>query len=248
MDAFIADAGAGQKRFALLLDPAHVAGAGLPALLEGAAGDGVDYLFIGGSLANAQATEQLAELARRHSTLPVILFPGSPQQLTHAAHAVFFLSLISGRNPEYLIGHHVAAAAQLEHMALEVLPTGYLLVDCGRPTSASYISNTQPLPYDKPELARYTALAGQYLGLQLLYLDGGSGAMRPISPRMIQAVRAAVQVPLIVGGGLRTAEDIAQALAAGADVVVVGTALEQDPKRELLRELTQAVRGFIAAG
>jgi putative glycerol-1-phosphate prenyltransferase len=247
LDAFIADHAAGRKRFALLLDPGHITQAQLPALLEGAATDGVDYLFVGGSLASAQATDELARLARAHSNLPVVLFPGNPQQLTDAAQAVLFLSLISGRNPEYLIGQHVAAAAQLASLSLEVLPTGYMLVDCGRPTSASYVSHTQPLPYDKPELAAYTALAGQYLGLRLLYLDGGSGALRPISQRMIRAVRQLVHTPLIVGGGLRSPEDIQQALAAGADVVVVGTALERDPSRQLLRDLTQAVRGYASA-
>jgi phosphoglycerol geranylgeranyltransferase len=245
LDNLIAHAQAGRKRFALLLDPGHAQHEALPTLLQNAAQDGVDYLFVGGSLASPASTEALVRLVRQYSTLPVILFPGNPQQLTDAADAVLFLSLISGRNAEYLIGQHVAAAVQLQHMQLEVIPTGYMLVDCGRPTSVSYISGTQPLPYDKPELAAYTALAGQYLGLRLTYLDGGSGALKPIAPATIRAVRQAVHTPLIVGGGLRSPEDVHRALHAGADVVVVGTALEHDPSSTRLHTLTQAVHNFV---
>lgn len=236
---------AGHRRFALLLDPDHAEPAALARLLPLAEAAGTDYLLLGGSLVSRLALDALIREIRMHTQLPVVLFPGHPLQLSGQADALLYLSLISGRNPEYLIGHHVASAPLLAQLQLEVIPTGYMLVDCGRSTSASYMSGTKPLPYDKPELAQYTALAGQYLGLQCLYLDGGSGAERPISPDMIRAVRGQVQLPLLVGGGLRTVAHIQQALAAGADCVVVGTALERTQDADLLLDLVQAVKSFV---
>jgi putative glycerol-1-phosphate prenyltransferase len=154
---------------------------------------------------------------------------------------VLFLSLISGRNPELLIGHHVTAAPCVKAMGLEAIPTGYMLVDGGRMTTAHYVSQTQPVPYDKPAIAAATALAGELLGLRSIYLDTGSGAKKNVSAEMIAAVRKTVQLPIIVGGGIhegRIARDLCEA---GADVIVVGTAIEQDP--EVVFALSEAVHG-----
>ena len=197
---------------------------------------GVDFVFVGGSLIVEDNFEDCLRQIKAISPVPVVLFPGSPAQVSPNADAILFLSLISGRNPELLIGHHVAAAPLLQKLNLEIIPTGYMLVDCGKPTTASYISQTLPIPWNKPEIAAVTALAGQMLGLQCMYLDGGSGAEKPVSDHMIRAVRAAVATPLIVGGGIRTEKDAMDAYGAGADLLVVGTAFEEEP--ELLFSLS----------
>jgi phosphoglycerol geranylgeranyltransferase len=189
----------------------------------------IDFVLVGGSLLTDDRFHETVHAIHQCVNVPVVLFPGSPAQLSNEADAVLFLSLISGRNPDLLIGQHVHAAASLKQMNLEVLSTGYMLVDCGKPTTASYISHTLPLPWDKPGIAAMTALAGQYLGLRLMYLDGGSGAARPVSEEMIAAVRKTVECPLIVGGGIRTPEQARAAWEAGADLVVVGTLWESDP-------------------
>lgn len=179
---------------------------------------------------------------RQQSDTPVILFPGNPLHIDPSADAVLFLSLLSGRNAEFLIGQHVIAAPLLKRSGLEILPTGYMLVDSGTQTTVSYISGTTPLPYDKPDVAACTAMAGEMLGLQLMYLDAGSGARRPVPPRMIAAVRAVVDTPLVVGGGISSGEKAYEALKAGADLIVVGNGIEQDP--DLLPELVAVVREF----
>lgn len=161
-------------------------------------------------------------------------------QVSTAADGILLLSLISGRNAELLIGRHVIAAPALRRSGLEILPTGYMLIDGGAPTSVSYMSNTMPIPANKPDIAQCTAMAGEMLGLQVLYMDAGSGAQNPVSAAMIEAVRKSVQLPLIVGGGLRHPESVLNAMSAGADIVVVGTAIEQEPG--LLERMADAVR------
>lgn len=225
--------------FVLLFDPDR---ADLEALARQAAAAeraGADACLVGGSLLTSSHQEAVLAQLKASCSLPRVLFPGSVTQLSPGADALFFLSLLSGRNPEFLIGQHVVAAPRLRELNLEVIPTGYLLIDCGRPTSASYISGTQPIPYDKPEIAASTALAGEYLGMKLLYLDGGSGAAQPIHPETIAAVREWTQLPLVVGGGIRDAMQAAAAWNAGADWVVVGTAFEENGSAELLEELAQ---------
>lgn len=190
----------------------------------------IDFVFVGGSLiTNFNEIDLIAHLKAKIS-LPVVLFPGTWNQLHPEADAVLFLSLISGRNPELLIGQHVHAAPLIKQMGLEAIATGYMLVDCGNQTAASYVSQTMPLPFDKPEIAAATALAGEMLGLKCLYIDGGSGANRPVSATMIQAVHSITSIPIIVGGGIRNEEQLADAYDAGADIVVVGTAIEQAPE------------------
>ena len=209
--------------------------------VQNACMDKADLLFVGGSLLTSASFDRCVELVKRWSDKPVVLFPGSPAQLSRHADAVLFLSLISGRNPELLIGHHVTAAPTVKALGIEAVPTGYMLVDGGRPTTVSYVSQTVPIPHDKPGIAAATALAGELLGLRTIYLDTGSGAQRTVSPAMIAAVRQAVDLPLIVGGGIRDAATARALCDAGADVLVVGTAFEQDP--ELIFSMSEAVHG-----
>lgn len=233
---------AGKKLLAVLIDPDKARRDNLE-LLAGFANAGqIDLFFWGGSLVNAPQAEYYLKFLKDNLTnTPVALFPGSVYQLDPQADALLLLSMISGRNPDLLIGRHVQVASRIKQMKLETIPTGYILVDGGKPTSVSYMSNTTPIPADKPPIAAATALAGELLGLKVIYMDAGSGAQNPVSPHIIQAVRHEVSLPVIVGGGIRTPERAALALESGADVVVVGNGLEKDIN--WLPELSAAVRG-----
>jgi len=188
----------------------------------------VDFIFVGGSLLVSQEFENTIIEIKKRTKIPVVIFPGSPLQISNQANAILFLSLISGRNADLLIGQQIVAAPYLKASSLEILPTGYMLIDSGKPTTAQYISNTLPIPADKPDIAACTALAGEMLGLKLIYLDGGSGAKNPVSAEMIRKVRQTISVPLIVGGGIKTPENAYAACKAGADIIVVGNAAEKD--------------------
>lgn len=232
--------GSQRKLLAVLIDPDFGQDeAVLERTVQNACMAKADLLFVGGSLLTSASFDRCVEQVKALSDRPVVLFPGSPAQLSGHADAVLFLSLISGRNPELLIGHHVTAAPSIKALGLEAIPTGYMLVDGGRPTTVSYVSQTLPLPHDKPGIAAATALAGELLGLRTMYMDTGSGAQRTVSPAMMAAVRKAVNVPLIVGGGIRDAATARALCEAGADVLVVGTAFEQDP--ELIFAMSEAV-------
>lgn len=232
----------GQKKMAVLFDPDKMRLEKMNQTLELAAELNIDYFFIGGSLIVNNMLDEVLASIRQRCSIPLVLFPGSSFQLSYKADALLFLSLISGRNPELLIGQHVIAAPFLKMSPLEIISTGYLLIDGGVQTSVQYMSNTYPIPAQKADIAVCTALAGEMLGLKLMYLDAGSGAKNPISSAMIEAVSNAVSVPVIVGGGIRTPEKVAENYRAGADVVVVGTALESDPS--LMREMAAARTGF----
>lgn len=224
--------GSGRKLLAVLIDPDFGQDeAALERTVQHACMAKADLLFVGGSLLTSASFDRCVQLVKRWSDRPVVLFPGSPAQLSGHADSVLFLSLISGRNPELLIGHHVAAAPSVKALGLEAIPTGYMLVDGGRTTTAHYVSQSSPIPHDKPGIAAATALAGELLGLRIVYMDTGSGAPRTVSPEMVAAVRATVDLPIIVGGGIRTTEQVRELCAAGADVLVVGTAFEEDPER-----------------
>jgi putative glycerol-1-phosphate prenyltransferase len=189
-----------------------------------------DFFFVGSSLLiDYQNLQIIVSLLKKHTNIPVILFPGSYNHLSAEADAILFLSLISGRNADYLIGNQVLAAPLLKKMPLEIIPTGYILVDGGTQTSVSYISNTNPIPAEKYDIAASTALAGEFLGLQTIYLEAGSGAKNPVQANMIRTVKSQISVPLIVGGGIRHANAFRQAIDAGADVVVTGNVLEKNP-------------------
>lgn len=232
----------GRKSFAVLLDPDKVDIATFPDFLQYAQGEGVDLFFVGGSLVTHYAIDKLIAAIHAYTPIPAILFPGNSLHIDPSADAILLLSLISGRNPELLIGQHVIAAPILRKSGIEILPTGYMLVESGKLTTVSYISNTIPIPRDKASVAACTALAGEMLGLRYMYLDAGSGAQEPVPPAMIKAVRDVTSTPLIVGGGINTAEKAYLALEAGADVVVVGNGIERNPN--LLPEVAQAVKAF----
>lgn len=185
-------------------------------------------LFVGGSLMSSNHLDQMVSRIKELCDLPVVLFPGSGHQLSAKADAMLYLSLISGRNAELLIGEHVRTAPAIKKMGIETVPTGYMLVESGVTTTAQYVSQTQPIPRSKPDIAVATALAGEMLGLKNIYLDGGSGADSPIPTEMISQVRQSIDMPLIVGGGIRNKQEMMAAWDAGADLIVVGTALELD--------------------
>lgn len=230
---------ANRKNFAVLVDPDKADEKHLLNLINLCEQTKVDFFFVGGSLLLNDQLNDCIGIIKRESKIPVIIFPGSPLQISEQADAILFLSLISGRNPELLIGQHVIAAPHLKKMILEILPTGYMLVDGGNSTTVSYISNTFPIPNDKPEIASCTAIAGEMLGLKLFYLDAGSGAHNPVSTEMIHEVSNNISSPLIVGGGIRNPETAQEACRAGADVIVVGNAFEKDPM--LIAEISHSV-------
>jgi phosphoglycerol geranylgeranyltransferase len=230
----------GKKGLAVLLDPDKESTIGLKDRIGILAKAEPDFFFVGGSLITGNSFQILVEAIRKTCEIPVVIFPGSNLHIHGDADGILLLSLISGRNPELLIGQHVAAAPILKNADLEILPTGYMLVDGGRPTTVSYMSNTAPIPSDKPEIAVCTAMAGEMLGLKLLYLDAGSGALTPVPAEMIRQVKGASGIPLLAGGGIRSAAQARDAWEAGADCIVVGNALESSP--ELINELALARR------
>ena len=230
----------GKKSIAVLVDPDKADDpTRLNQLINLASENCIDFFFVGGSLITTPNLSEVVNQIKEQVTIPVILFPGNSMQLDPRADAILFLSLISGRNPDLLIGQHVAAAPILKNNKIEVMPTGYMLINSGKITSVAYISNTTPIPDDKYSLAACTALAGEMLGLQLIYLDAGSGAEKEISTRMISAVRKAVNTPLIIGGGINTSAKAIAALEAGADMIVIGNAVEKNPN--ILIEISDKV-------
>ncbi len=230
----------GEKSLAVLIDPDKQLPGKLRLLLDFAGKSKVDYLFVGSSVLLENNLEDCLALIKGHSEIPVVLFPGNRFQISKQADAILLLSLISGRNAELLIGQHVLAAPELKRSGLEIIPTGYLLIDGGKLTSVNYVSQTLPIPAGKKDIAAATAMAGEQLGLKLIYLEAGSGAKQPVSLNMISEVKKSVDIPLIVGGGIRESDIAAQMCRAGADIIVAGNSLEEDPA--LLFEITAAVK------
>ncbi len=229
----------GKKSFAVLIDPDKVNNQSMEQLIDLAVSAKVDYFLVGGSLVISNYLDECLQLIRKNCEIPTVLFPGSPSQISKYADALLYLSLISGRNPELLIGQHVVSAPVVKQSGLEIMPTGYMVVDGGAPTTVSYISNASPLPADKNEIAVCTAMAGEMLGMKLIYMDAGSGAKRAITESMIQKVAGCIAVPLIIGGGIIEPEKAYLNCKAGADVIVVGNAIEKDPN--LIKEMAAAV-------
>ena len=228
-----------QKQLALLVDPDKYSQESLALFVELAKETLPDCIMVGGSLV-AGSVEQVVQYIKSHTNIPVVLFPGNSHQLCNEADALLLLSLLSGRNADFLIGQHVVAAKAIRDSGIESISTGYILIDGGCSTSVEYMSNTKPIPRDKVEIIVATAIAGELIGNRLVYLEAGSGAINPVSKEAIQAVRQAVSLPIIVGGGIRTVEQAKDAYLAGADMIVVGNALEKD--RFFMRDLAQ-IRG-----
>jgi len=233
----------GVKSFAVLIDPDEISDLqNFQKTINLCIENRVDFFLVGGSLITTNNLHQIVVTIKANSSIPAILFPGNNMQIDTSADAILLLSLISGRNADLLIGQHVIAAPALKKSNLEIMSTGYILVDSGNKTTVSYVSQTLPIPSDKPAVAASTAIAGEMLGLKLIYLEAGSGANMPVSPDLIYRVRRSVKVPLIVGGGIDSTAKANQALEAGADMIVVGNGIEKD--QNLITEVAEAVIDF----
>ena len=230
----------GKKLFSILIDPDKQNEEKLKSIIQKANNNKVDFFFVGGSLLTNDSLDLCIYTIKENSKIPVVLFPGNAMQVNNKADGILFLSLISGRNAEMLIGKQVITAPILKQSSLEVLPTGYLLIDSGKATTASYMSNTTPIPHDKNDVAVCTAMAGEMLGLKLIFMDGGSGAIHPISKEMISSVSEQTEVPLIIGGGINSAQKAIENLKAGADIIVVGNAIEKD--ENLISEISEEIQ------
>lgn len=236
---FVKNKQQGKKCLAVLIDPDKVDNEKIEQLVNLATSSNVDYFFVGGSLIISNHLDECIQQIKALCNIPVLLFPGSPAQISKYADALLYLSLVSGRNPELLIGQHVISAPFVKKSGLEIMPTGYMLIDGGAPTTASYISNATPIPSDKSEIALCTAMASEMLGMKLIYMDAGSGAKRAITESMIEMVSQNIEAPLIVGGGILDPEKAYRNCKAGADVIVVGNAIEKNP--DLIKEMAAAI-------
>ena len=213
---------------AVLIDPEKTDnGPQLIATLENASTASIDFIFIGGSTVSNQAFQKTCEFIKKHSAIPLVIFPGSSQQISEKADGLLYLSLLSGRNPDYLIGHHIDSATELAEMDLEIIPTGYLLIDGGTRSSVAYVSQTTPIPRSNISIAKRTAIAGKLQGKQVLFLDAGSGAKHAVPTDMISTIKQ-VGLPLIIGGGIQTVAQIREIHSAGANIVVIGNKIEAD--------------------
>ncbi len=217
----------------LLLDPDKSRGESLRNILSIAEDSHTDFILTGGSLTFNSIDDLIGEV-RKYTSIPVVLFPGNLLQLSHKADIIMLLSLISGRNPELLIGNHIIAAPYLKTVKEKLISVGYILINCGSMTSVEYISQTDAIPSDKPEIAVATALAGEMLGLGMIYLEAGSGAAKPVPANIVKAVRENVSIPIAVGGGIRNKKDIEEIFNAGADTIILGNGCEKNP--DLLRD------------
>lgn len=229
----------GKKLFAVLIDPDKFESAEVIALCDSAH---VDFILVGGSIITNGNFEQCIQTIKTQTKIPVLIFPGNNLQISKSADGILLLSLISGRNADMLIGSHVLAAPKLRSSKLEILSTGYMLIESGKQTAASYMSNTNPIPFDKDDIAMATAMAGEMLGMKLIYMDAGSGALNSVSKTMIHKVSSSTTIPLIIGGGINTPEKAIKACKAGADMVVIGNAIEKDPT--LIQDIATAIHEF----
>jgi len=233
----------GQKSLAVLIDPDKLdSPAQVRHTVRQCVECKVDYIFVGGSLITTPFMGQVITEVKQMCGIPVVIFPGNSMHIEPEADALLFLALISGRNPELLIGQHVVAAPVLKRSQLEVLSTGYILVSAGNETTVSYMSNTSPVPRDKESVAACTAIAGEMLGMRLIYLDAGSGALHPVPYKMVRMVKKSIDIPLIVGGGLNSTAKALEALEAGADMLVIGNGIEKDP--DLLVRVSEKVLAY----
>jgi len=219
-----------QKMLAILLDPDKCKGKHINQMLTLLKKHVPDFIFVGGSHTET-SLETLVELLTKELDTRIVLFPGNASQFSKNADALLYLSLISGRNPEFLIGQHITTSLSIKKSGIEVIPTAYILIDGGITSATEYISNTRPIPSEKKEIALSTAVAGELLGMKLTYLEAGSGALHPVPADMITYVKENLTTPLIVGGGIRSVEQLNEAFLAGADIVVVGNSVETEPTK-----------------
>ena len=233
----------GRKQYWILLDPDDFSVREAARIAKSAESTGcVNAVLVGGSLLHSNIFDTFVKSVRRAVSIPVILFPGDATQLSGHADAVLYLSLISGRNPVNLIGEHVKAAPVIRKLGIEPIATAYMLVESGAVSSVEFMSDTRPLPRAKVAIAAAHALAAQYMGMQLVYLEAGSGAPQPVPCEMIRKVRELIDIPLIVGGGIRDARTAAAILAAGADIIVTGNMLQKKGGMEAMKEIGEVVR------
>jgi len=216
------------RLFAVLIDPDKTSVNKISVFIDKINRSIATHIFVGGSVVDDNKTDVLIEEIKKFTKLPIVLFPGDITQISNKADALLFLSLISGRNPEYLIGKHVDSVSKLKRTNLEVIPTGYILVENGKQTSVERVTHTKPISRDNIECIVNTAKAGELLGMKLIYLEAGSGALEPVTSDIISSVKSGLSIPLIVGGGIRTIGQLENAYSSGADLVVIGTALEED--------------------
>jgi putative glycerol-1-phosphate prenyltransferase len=234
-----------RKMLAVLLDPDQCRGSILASTIAALKSDTPDFVFVGGSH-TVSSVDSLIELLKEEVKTNIVSFPGNASQFSAKADAILYLSLLSGRNAEFLIGQHLNSAIAIKKSNVQVIPTGYLLIDGGKPSSVEYISNTRPIPRDKKEIALSTAVAGELLGMRMIYLEAGSGADIAVPTEMIEYVSEGLSLPLIVGGGIKTTEQLVDAFDAGADMVVVGNVFESHPGR--ISEFVQQTRIYNAGG
>ena len=227
--------------YLILIDPDKISEEKLPVFVKHCEKSGVDGFLLGGSLMMNDHFEDFISNVKKHSSLPAIIFPGGVNQVSPLADALLYLSVISGRNPEHLIGKHVLAAPFIKQAGIEPISTGYILVESGTITTVQYISGSQPIPRDKPEIAAATALAAEYLGMKLIYLEAGSGAQKSVPNEMVKAVAGYCSVPLIVGGGIRTASEAGEKVKHGAKIIVTGNFFEDENNWDQVKEFAEAV-------
>lgn len=220
----------GQKLLAVLLDPDKIILENLDHLIDKINESPATHIFVGGSIVQNTILEELISSLKQKTNLPVILFPGDPSQISPQADGILFLSLLSGRNPDYLIEYQVQSAPILKKTNLEVISTGYILIESGNETAVARVSKTKPLSRENLDLVLATALAGEMLGNRLIYLEAGSGAHKPVPLKMIETISQNVEIPVIVGGGIVDLHGIQNAYKAGADLVVIGTAFENNSR------------------
>jgi len=225
----------------MLFDPDRVDPDRLPSLIARSVEAGVDAFLVGTSLLMSQNTNEVAKAVKDNCDVPAIIFPGSNLQVVPDADAILFLSLISGRNPHFLITEQVLGAPMVREYGIEPIPTGYMLIESGTHTSVEYMSDTQPIPRSKPDIAKVHALAGEYLGMKMIYLEAGSGAEMPVPVEIVRETASYVSVPLIVGGGIRNPRDAAERVEAGASFIVIGNHFEERASDELIAEFADAI-------
>jgi len=242
IESIIRKASLKEKQFWVLIDPDKQEIEEATAFALMCEKHNVDVLLVGTSLMMTDRFIDTVRAIKNVVKIPVIIFPAGSQQVTPYADGILFISLISGRNPQYLIGEHVQSAPMIKASGIEPLSTAYMLIESGSMTAVNFVSNTMPIPRKKIDIAVAHALAAEYLGMKLIYLEGGSGADMSVPSEMVSAVKHTVTIPVIVGGGVDDPQTAAEKAKAGADIIVVGTALENNRSEELLRDFRNAVR------